>query len=149
MSKAKLNLFIDSLLLVCIAAIAGIGFLLKYVLVPGVQRWEIYGRNVDLFLWGLDRHGWGTIHYGFGIAFLVLVTFHIILHWRMVVAIYRKMIPNRVARLITAVVLFALTITLLIFALLVKPQLRDRGQGKGSDPSQLKHRVSPEVPQLK
>jgi hypothetical protein len=148
MSKAKLNLLVDSLLLVCIAAIAGIGFLLKYVLVPGAQRWEIYGRNVDLFVLGLDRHGWGTIHYGFGVAFLVLVTSHIILHWRAVVAIYRKIIPNRVASLITAIVLLALTITLLTFAFLVKPQVRDRGQGRGRGPSQHKYRISPEVPQL-
>ncbi|MHC4076764.1 MAG: DUF4405 domain-containing protein [Planctomycetota bacterium] len=63
MKRAKLNLIIDALLLLCLAGIAGIGFLIKYVLVPGYQRWEIYGRNVSLFLWGLDRHQWGTIHF--------------------------------------------------------------------------------------
>ena len=138
MSKAKINLIINGLLLVCLAAIAGIGLLLKYILVPGVQQWEIYGRNVDLSVWGLDRHGWGTIHYGFGVAFLLLVAFHIILHWRTVVAMYRKIIPNHVVRVITAVVLLALTITLLIFALLVKPQVHDRGQGRGRGPSQIR-----------
>ncbi len=50
MKKSKLNLIIDALLLLCIAAIGGIGFLMKYVLVPGSQRWEIYNRNVDLFV---------------------------------------------------------------------------------------------------
>jgi hypothetical protein len=43
MKRAKLNLIIDALLLLCLAAIAGIGFLIKYVLVPGHLRWEIYG----------------------------------------------------------------------------------------------------------
>jgi len=52
MEKSKLNLVIDALLLLCLAAIAGIGLLIKYVLVPGYQRWEIYGRNVSLFLLG-------------------------------------------------------------------------------------------------
>jgi hypothetical protein len=56
MKKSKLNLIIDTLLLLCIAAIGGIGFLMKYVLIPGYQRWEIYERNVDLFLWGMGRH---------------------------------------------------------------------------------------------
>ena len=35
MKKSKLNLILDALLLLCIAAIGGIGFLMKYVLVPG------------------------------------------------------------------------------------------------------------------
>jgi hypothetical protein len=48
MKKAKLNLVIDALLLLCMAAMAGIGLLMKYVLVPGFKRWEIYGRNVEL-----------------------------------------------------------------------------------------------------
>jgi len=147
MSKAKLNLIIDGLLLVCLAAIGGIGLLLRYVLIPGVQQWQIYGQNVDISVWDLDRHGWGTIHYGFGVAFLLLVAFHIILHWKMIVTTYRQIIPNHVVSLITAVVLLALTITLLIFALLVKPQVHDRGQGRGRGPSQLRERIGPEVPQ--
>jgi hypothetical protein len=60
MKKSKLNLIIDALLLVCMAAITGIGLLMKNVLVPGYKRWDIYGRNVELYFWGLDRHQWGT-----------------------------------------------------------------------------------------
>ena len=50
MKKSKLNLILDVLLMLCFAAIVGIGLLMKYVLVPGYLRWEIYGRNVSLFL---------------------------------------------------------------------------------------------------
>ncbi len=49
MEKSKLNLIIDGLLLLCIAAIVGIGLLIKYVLVPEYLRWGIYGRNVEMF----------------------------------------------------------------------------------------------------
>lgn len=42
MKRAKLNLIIDGLLLFCMAALAGIGLLMKYVLIPGFQRWEVY-----------------------------------------------------------------------------------------------------------
>lgn len=131
MTRSKLNLVIDALLLLCIAAIAGIGLLIKYVLVPGYQRWEIYGRNVSLFLWGLDRHQWGTIHFIIGLVFLALLVLHIILHWPMIVGIYRRLIPNRFVRWITALILICLAILLFAFSYLVKPEVSEQGQGKG------------------
>ena len=131
MKKSKLNLIIDALLLLCVAAIVGIGLLIKYVLVPGYQRWEIYGRNVSLFLWGLDRHQWGTIHFIIGLVFLALLVLHIVLHWQMVVGIYRKLIPNRFARWITALILLVVTILLFAFPYFVKPKVIEQGRGKG------------------
>ena len=130
MKKSKLNLIIDALLLLCIAAITGIGLLMKYVLVPGYQRWEIYGRNVNLFLWGLDRHQWGTIHFIVGLVLIALLVLHVILHWPMVINIYRRLIPNRFARWITAFVLVCITILLFIFSFLVKPEISEGRQGK-------------------
>ena len=131
MKKSKLNLVIDALLLLCLAAIAGIGLLIKYVLVPGYQRWEIYGRNVSLFLWRLDRHQWGTIHFIIGLIFLALLVLHIILHWQMIVGIYRRLIPNRFARWITALILLVVTIILFAFPYFVKPEVIEQGRGKG------------------
>jgi len=131
MKKSKLNLIIDALLLLCVAAIVGIGLLIKYVLVPGYQRWEIYGQNVSLFLWGLDRHQWGTIHFIIGLVFLALLVLHIVLHWQMVVGIYRKLIPNRFACWITALILLVVTILLFAFPYFVKPKVIEQGRGKG------------------
>lgn len=131
MSKSKLNLIIDMLLLLCIAAMAGIGFLMKYVLVAGYQRWEIYNRNVESFFLGLGRHDWGAVHYVIGLVFLVLLILHIVLHWGIIIAIYCKLIPNRVARCITTVILVCLTILLLIFPYFVKPEIQERGRGMG------------------
>ncbi len=118
--KSKLNLVIDALLLLCLAAIAGIGLLIKYVLVPGYQRWEIYGRNVSLFLWGLDRHQWGTIHFIIGLVFLALLVLHIVLHWQMIVGIYRGLIPNRFARWVIALILLVVTVLLFAFPYICK-----------------------------
>jgi len=129
--KAELNLIIDGLLLLCIAAIVGIGLLIKYVLVPGYLRWEIYGRNVEMFFWGLDRHQWGTIHLVIGIVFLALLILHVVLHWSMIIGIYRKLIPNRFARWITALVLIFMTVVLLAFSYFVKPEINEQGRGKG------------------
>ncbi len=140
MKKSNLNLIIDALLLLGIAAITGIGLLMKYVLVPGYQRWEIYGRNVNLFLWGLDRHQWGTIHFIVGLVLIALLVLHVILHWPMVINIYRRLIPNRFARWITALVLICITILLFIFSFLVKPEISEDRQGKGRGWRQLESR---------
>ena len=132
MKKSKLNLIIDALLLVCMAAIAGIGLLMRNVLVPGYQRWEIYGRNVELYFWGLDRHQWGTIHFIIALVLLGLVILHIVLHWPMILDIYRKLIPNVRARWITAIILLALTLALASFSFAVRPDVHEGGQGAGA-----------------
>lgn len=132
MKRAELNLVIDVLLLLCIAAIAGIGLLIKYVLVPGYLRSQIYGQNVSLFFWGLDRHQWGTIHFTIGLAFIALLGLHVVLHWPMVVGIYRSLVPNRLARWIIAMVLTCLTVLLLAFAAFVKPQIFSQGHAQGT-----------------
>jgi hypothetical protein len=131
MKKTKLNLIIEALMLLCVAGIGGIGLLMKYVLVPGYQRWDIYGRNVDLFFWGLDRHEWGMIHLVIAFVFLALLVLHNVLHWGVIVGIYRKLVPSRLARCIVAVILICLTILLFIFPVFVKPEVQERGPGRG------------------
>ena len=54
--KSKLNLIIDVIMLLLMMPIAGIGFMMKYVLVPGFERNVLYGNNVDLEFWGQTRH---------------------------------------------------------------------------------------------
>ena len=128
MKKAKLNLVIDAVLMLCIAAIAGIGLLIKFVLVPGYRRWQIYGRNVNLSFWGLDRHQWGTIHLVIGCVFLALLVLHIILHWEVIVGLSCK--PNHLLRLIVVIILMCLSIFLVIFPYFVKPDVWEQGQGQ-------------------
>ena len=135
MEKSKLNLIIDGLLLVCMAALAGIGLLMKYVLIPGFQRWEVYGRNVELSIWTLDRHGWGRIHYVLGLVLIVLIVLHVVLHWRMVVAIYQKTIPSRSVRVAIALILIIITVGLLTSWLFMSPQVQESGKQKGRDPA--------------
>jgi hypothetical protein len=62
-SQSKLNLLIDAVLLLALALMAGLGFLIKWVLVPGFLRNEKYGSDVELEFFGLDRHEWGSVHY--------------------------------------------------------------------------------------
>jgi len=129
--KSKLNLIIDALLLLCLSAIAGIGFLIKHVLVAGFRRWEIYGRNVELLFWGMDRHEWGTVHYIIAWVLLGLLVLHVVLHWKMIAGTYRRLIPGRALRYTIAIVLAGLVILFLIFPLLVTPDVREHGRGMG------------------
>lgn len=91
----RFNFIIDGLLFLVMALIGGIGLLMKYKLVSGRELWEIYGSNPELYLLGLDRHQWGDIHLYLGYAFFGLLALHIILHWRQVKGIFRKMVPAR------------------------------------------------------
>ncbi len=131
MKKSKLNLIIDAFLLLCIAAIAGIGLLMRNVLIPGYKRWEIYNSNVELYFWGLDRHEWGKIHFVIGLVLLTLLVLHIVLHWPIIVGIYRKLIPNLAARWIAVLILLSLAMVLAFFSFAVKPDVQEQGRGRG------------------
>lgn len=124
--QSKLNLSIDIVMLLLLMPLAGIGFLIKYVLIPGVQRNERYGSDVDLEFLGLTRHEWGSIHLIISIIFLVLLMIHIILHWKMVVCIFGRMIPNKNVRIISATLLTGISVLLIAFPLFIKPEIVER-----------------------
>lgn len=142
MTKSKINLIVDALMLLCVTAITGIGLLMKFVLVPGQDRWPIYGRNVELFFWGLDRHQWGTVHLAVGLVFIALLILHIILHWAMILVIYRCFIRNRIVRRVIVVVLILLMVLLLVFPWLIKPQVIERGRGREQNRQGFRRRIS-------
>jgi hypothetical protein len=57
MDKAKLNFVIDALMFLCLMAMAGLGFLMKYFLPSGRDAWAQYGSNRQFSWLGWD----GTI----------------------------------------------------------------------------------------
>jgi len=124
--KSKLNLSIDITMLLLIMPIAGIGFLIKYVLIPGVQRNILYGNNVDLEFWGLTRHQWGIIHLTLCIIFLGLLILHIIFHWKMIVCILQRMIPDKSLRIAVASLITTISLLTISFPLFVKPIIVER-----------------------
>jgi hypothetical protein len=87
------------LMFIVMMPIAGIGFLIKYVLVPGFKRNEIYGRDVELYYWGIDRHQWGTIHLVLSFVLLFLLLLHIVFHWKQIAGIFKTMVSKRVLRI--------------------------------------------------
>lgn len=131
MRKAKANFVIDALMFLCIAAMAGLGFLIKYTLLRGRAAWEKFGANVELSFLGMDRHEWGSVHLALSLVFLGLLILHVVLHGKLIVGMYRATVKSRNARRIATVVFLIACAVLLLFAFFVKPQVRTIKRGEG------------------
>jgi len=143
-SKVKLNFIIDILMYLSMMIVVGIGFLMNYVLIPGSERHEVYGRNVELSFWNMDRHQWGDIHLIFGFILIFLLLLHIIFHWKLIVAIYKRMLSGKSIRIVLGVVLIFLTLILAIAPIFIKPEVREgaggeHGRGLRSNASSKNH----------
>ncbi len=77
MKKSDWQYLVDSLLFICIAGIAVIGFLMGLVIPKG----PVAPEETKYFL-GLHRHQWGNIHFYLSIAFVTLVIIHLIFNWK-------------------------------------------------------------------
>ncbi len=131
MNQSLLNFIINGLMFLCMSAIAGIGFLIKFTLIPGQERWIKYEKNVDLYFWGMDRHEWGTIHLVIGFILLGLLVLHIILHWNVIICIYNKLIQRKMARKIIASLFIIISVFLIFISFIINPEVVEIEQGKG------------------
>ncbi len=121
--KAKINLVIDAIMFVLFMAIAGLGFLIKFILVAGYKRNALYAGDVDLKFLGLDRHAWGSIHLWMGIILIILLVLHIILHWRLIVCIFSRMIKTPLLRYFIGISLLVGSLILALSPFLVSPEI--------------------------
>jgi len=129
--KAKINFIIDVLLFVMMAAIGGIGLLIKYSLISGKDQWEVYGSNVELTLWGWDRHQWGSLHLILGFILFGLLLLHLLFHWKQIKGLFRHLIPLNTSRIILTGVFIAITLALLIFGLIIPRDVVFLKMGEG------------------
>jgi len=120
--KAKLNLSIDILMFILLLGMAGIGFLMKYVVVSGEVRNAIYGNQTDLEFLGLTRHQWGSIHLTISLVFISLLVLHIILHWKLIVCIYNSMFPSKLVRYVLTGLICILTLAAFISPFILEPE---------------------------
>jgi hypothetical protein len=120
-NKSNLNFLIDALLLLVFSAIIGIGFMIKYVLLTGEQKREIFGINFEQTFLGLDRHGWGDIHLYLGFIFFGLLLLHIISHWSMIIAMFKKFFENLKMRKTVAIVFLSLCLMLIVLPFFIHP----------------------------
>jgi len=146
-NKAKLNFIIDALMFLCMMAIAGLAFLMKFILIPGKERSAKYGRPVELSLFSWDRHEWGTIHLAIGLTLLGLLALHIILHWKIIIGLFQKLIGNQKTRWIIAPVFVILSLFLLAAPIAVRPDIENLARGR-SEHSESNNHARGEHPEL-
>lgn len=125
LNKSKFNLTIDIIMFIVMMAIAGIGFMIKYVLIAGFKRNDIYGINNKLYYWGMDRHEWGNIHLILSFILLFLLLLHIIFHWNLIVCIFKRMVPDKTWRIALSALFVLLSVILGIMPLFVTPEIHE------------------------
>lgn len=130
--KNKTNFYIDIAMFLVMGALIGIGILIKYVLLPGQERWKLLGENMELTFLGLGRHEWGTIHLILGGALFVLLILHIVFHWKTIKCFFRRYVASLQGRQILTVVTVVLFLFLAVFPVFVTPEKEaiDRGGGR-------------------
>jgi Domain of unknown function (DUF4405) len=131
MDKPKLNFIIDALMFLTLMALAGLGFLMKYILVSGRDAWTKYGRNLALSWLGWDRHDWGDLHFYLAFALLILLVFHLFLHWRQILAYFHHLFPHPGLRFKIALIFLLLSLLLIYFPFMITPDVQERGGGGG------------------
>ncbi len=131
MKRSNLNFVIDALLMLVLSAIIGIGFLLKYVLLTGRQKWEKLGANPDQTFLLLDRHQWGTVHLILGFIMAGLMVLHIYFHWCQIKVMYKCLMKNSGTRKIVAVPFILGCFFLIFYPFLISPTTHAIEQGGG------------------
>lgn len=120
-NRSFINIIIDIILLLLLVTIGSTGFIMKYIMPSGHAVRHEGARSYASEVLGLGRHGWGDIHWVLSVLFLLFLVLHIALHWKMIVAIVKKILPNNAVRrtlwLVIAVITFALLICPFLYML--------------------------------
>ena len=81
MRKSNVNFIVDAVAFAAFVLLTATGVLVRYVLPPGSGHF--------IKLWGMDRHGWGQIHFWIAVALMGALALHLLLHWRWVVSMVK------------------------------------------------------------
>ncbi|WP_299110352.1 DUF4405 domain-containing protein [uncultured Winogradskyella sp.] len=131
MRKSTWNFILNATMTLCMSAIIGIGFLIKYTLLSGQDRKEVYGQNVELYFLNMDRHQWGTIHLYLSFVLIGLLIIHVFLHWKVVTAVYQKIIKVQFTKRIVAFSFAILCTILVIVPFFINPKVEVIKKGNG------------------
>ncbi|MBN1336718.1 MAG: DUF4405 domain-containing protein [Deltaproteobacteria bacterium] len=109
MKRSTLNFWLDLVSLLVMVALATTGGIMHWVL-PAYT-----GHTHQLF--GLDRHGYGDIHFWFSVLTVVLLALHVLLHWEWICCVVGRAVgrphPSRRARTAWGLGFLAFTILFL------------------------------------
>lgn len=91
MKRPTLNRLTDALAFAGFVFVVATGFLLRALLPPGSGSLQGVGTGYGaaqrpiMLLWGLSRHDWGTLHFWIALGLMIVLAFHLVLHWRWIV----------------------------------------------------------------
>lgn len=98
MKRLRTNIVIDLAMLLTMALLSLSGWIIKIIMPSRGGMHHRGGYSVGHEVLGLTRHTWRDIHLWAGIAIIVLLIIHIVLHWSTISAFFQKHLPNRIAR---------------------------------------------------
>jgi len=81
MRRSDLNFWVDSVAFAAFVFLVATGIIMEFLLPAGSGHYTT--------IWGLDRHGWGSIHFWISVAFLTALALHVYLHWKWIVSVVR------------------------------------------------------------
>ena len=122
MKKSNLIAFIDIAAFISFIFVVSTGVLMRYLLPPQS------GHSIEIF--GMSRHEWGDIHFYFTFMFLVILSIHLIFHWKFL----RSVLYGRNKEVGSSRFVLGLIGLLAILALAIAPfiaPIEDSGTGKG------------------
>lgn len=120
-AKTKQNFIIDAIMFLNMMALTGTGFLNRYVLLSGQAARSVYGQNVKMSMLGIGKETWKDIHLYLGFLLLGLLALHIVLHWKQILVIYRRLIEVGKMRQLILIVFVIVSILLVTFPFIFSP----------------------------
>ncbi len=95
--KSNLTALIDITALISFVFVVSTGVLMRYVLPPRS------GHSVEVL--GMSRHEWGNVHFYITFTFLVILSIHLILHWRFFFRLFQEGVKSdNVYRIVLGVI---------------------------------------------
>lgn len=93
MTRLRKNLIVDVLSYIGFVLLLGTGLILEYILPHGSGRvvgrgtGHTSGEKLITTLWGMTGEQWGEIHFWIAVGMLIVLTFHLVLHWKWITCI--------------------------------------------------------------
>jgi hypothetical protein len=87
MSRAWINFWLDSLLLILFSALLVVSVIVRFIFPPAIytQHWE---------LWSLSFNDWCNVQFGFIAALATGILLHVMLHWSWVCGLLAARLKN-------------------------------------------------------
>ena len=130
-NKQKVNIVIDVVMLLVMMFLIAVGIVIRYTLIPGSERWIKYGKNVELTVFGMDRHQWGYIHLVVGVVLSALLVVHLVLHWKQIVNMITKLLPQRSVRVATSTGIVIICTLIALAPVFISPEIGKPVNGQG------------------